>query len=167
ASANGRAKGFGFARYKNTAGYMAAVAEVAVDEVVRLERMWACVDAGLVINPDGALNQIEGAMIQAASFALKEQVRFENGKVANAPWESSPILRFSEVPEIELRLIAAPHEPALGLGEVAIGPTAAAIGNAVARALGVRIRNLPLTRERIMATLLAEDGEAHHPGRKI
>ena len=153
---DGRARGFGFARYKNRAAYMAAVAEVKVDAEVRLTRAWACVDAGLVINPDGAANQVEGGIIQAASWALKEQVRFADGRVAAASWDEYPILRFSEVPEIELRFIAAPNEPPLGLGEVSMGPTAAAIGNAVARALGVRIRDLPLTRERIMATLLNE-----------
>ena len=156
----GAAKGFGFARYKNIAGYMAAVAEVAVAEEVRLARIWACVDAGLVINPDGAASQVEGAIVQAASFALKEQVRFADGYVATATWEDYPILRFSEVPEIEIRFIEAPDEPALGLGEVGMGPTVAAIGNAVARALGARIRNLPLTRERIMATLLADNEPA-------
>jgi CO/xanthine dehydrogenase Mo-binding subunit len=118
--------------------------------------VWAAVDGGLVINPDGAANQIEGGIIQAASWALKEQVQFADGRVASDSWESYPILRFSEVPEVEIRFIAAPQEPALGLGEASLGPTAAAIGNAVARALGRRIRALPLTRERIMATLLAE-----------
>lgn len=154
--ANGRARGLGFGRYKNRAAYMAAVAEVEVDEEVRLTRVWACVDAGLVISPDGAANQIEGGIVQAASWALKERVRFADGGVATATWDDYPILRFSEVPEIDIRFIDAPHEPALGVGEAAIGPTAAAIGNAVARALGVRLRDLPLTRERIMATLLAE-----------
>jgi CO/xanthine dehydrogenase Mo-binding subunit len=152
----GRARGFAFARYKNRAAYMAAVAEVAVDAEVRLTRVWGCVDAGLVINPDGAANQVEGGIIQAASWALKEQVRFADGQVATTTWEAYPILRFSEVPEIELQFINAPNEPQLGLGEVAMGPTAGAIGNAVARALGVRLRALPLTRERIMATLLNE-----------
>jgi nicotinate dehydrogenase subunit B len=152
----GRARGFGFARYKNIAGYMAAVAEVDVGEEVRVRRVWAAVDAGLVINPDGAANQVEGAIIHATSWAVKEQVRFADGRVAAATWDDYPILRFSEVPEVEIRFIEAPDEPALGLGEVSMGPTAAAIGNAVARALGARIRDLPLTRERIMATLLAE-----------
>jgi CO/xanthine dehydrogenase Mo-binding subunit len=151
----GRARGFGFARYKNVAAYMAAVAEVDVGEEVRVRRVWAAVDAGLVVNPDGAANQVEGAIIHATSWALKEQVRFANGRVAASTWDDYPILRFSEVPEVEIRFIAAPDEPALGLGEVSMGPTAAAIGNAVARALGTRIRDLPLTRERIMTTLLA------------
>jgi nicotinate dehydrogenase subunit B len=152
---DGCAQGFGFARYKNRAAYAAVVAEVEVGDEVRLLRVWAAVDGGLVINPDGAANQIEGGIIQAASWALKEQVRFGDGRVASDSWESYPILRFSEVPEVDIRFIAAPHEPAVGLGEASLGPTAAAIGNAVARALGRRIRALPLTRERIMATLLA------------
>jgi CO/xanthine dehydrogenase Mo-binding subunit len=153
----GRARGFGFARYKNRAAYAAVVAEVEVDEQVRLTRVWAAVDAGLVINPDGAANQIEGGIIQAASWTLKEGVRFADGRVASDNWESYPILRFSEVPEIDIRFIEARHQPTLGLGEASLGPTAAAIGNAVARALGKRVRALPLTRERIMATLLAEN----------
>jgi nicotinate dehydrogenase subunit B len=156
ASDEGRARGFGFARYKNRAAYAAIVAEVEVDEMVRVTRVWAAVDAGLVINPDGAANQIEGGIIQATSWTLKERVRFEGGRVASDNWDDYPILRFSEVPEIEVRFIHAPDEPALGLGEASLGPTAAAIGNAVARALGTRIRDLPLTRERIMATLLAD-----------
>jgi nicotinate dehydrogenase subunit B len=118
--------------------------------------VWCAVDGGLIINPDGARNQIEGGIIQGASWTLKEQVRFSGGRIVSASWEDYPILRFSEVPEIEIALIEAPGEPALGLGEVAHGPIAAAIGNAVARALGARLRQLPLTRERIMAALLGE-----------
>ena len=152
----GKARGFGFARYKNIASFAAVVVEVSVDEQVRLERVWCCADAGLVINPDGARNQVEGGIIQGASFVLKERVRFEDGKVTATTWEDYPILRFSEVPEIDIRLVDAPNEPTLGLGEASVGPTGAAIGNAVARALGKRIRDLPLTRERIMATLLKE-----------
>jgi nicotinate dehydrogenase subunit B len=155
-SGEGRARGLGFARYKNRAAYAAVVAEVDVGDEVRLTRAWAAVDAGLVINPDGAANQIEGGIIQAASWTLKEAVRFADGRVASDTWEAYPILRFSEVPEIDIRFIDAQDQPALGLGEASLGPTAAAIGNAVARALGTRIRALPLTRERIAATLLAD-----------
>lgn len=152
---DGRALGFGFGRYKNLSAYMAAVAEVEVEEEVRLKRIWAAVDAGLVINPDGALNQVEGGIIQAASWTLKEQLRFDGGEVVSDTWETYPILRFSEVPEIEIRLMERTNEPAVGLGEAAVGPTTAAIANAVAAALGTRIRSLPLSRERIMETLLA------------
>jgi nicotinate dehydrogenase subunit B len=91
---DGRARGFGFARYKNRAAYAAVVAEVEVDEQVRLVRVWAAVDAGLVIKPDGAANQIEGGIIQAASWTLKEGVRFADGRVASDTWESYPTLHF-------------------------------------------------------------------------
>jgi CO/xanthine dehydrogenase Mo-binding subunit len=154
--AEGRARGFGFARYKNIASFAAVVVEVEVKEEVKLKRIWCAADAGLVINPDGARNQIEGGAIMGASFVMREQVKFKGGKVANSTWEDYPILRFSDIPEIEIELIDNPNEPALGLGEASVGPTGAAIGNAVARALGKRIRDLPLTRERIVATLLAE-----------
>ena len=152
----GQARGFGFGRYKNIAAFAAVVAEVEVAEEVRLKRVWCAADAGLVITPDGAKNQVEGGIIMGASFVMKERVRFADGKVATQNWDDYPILRFSEVPEIDIQLIDAPNEPALGLGEASVGPTGAAIGNAVARALGRRIRDLPLTRERIMATLLAD-----------
>jgi CO/xanthine dehydrogenase Mo-binding subunit len=152
----GRARGFGFARYKNIASFAAVVAEVEVDEDVRLKKIWCAADAGLVISPDGAKNQIEGGIIQGASFVLREQVRFAGGKVATASWDDYPILRFGDIPEIEVELVEAQDQPALGLGEASVGPTGAAIGNAVARALGKRIRDLPLTREKIMATLLNE-----------
>ena len=152
----GRARGFGFARYKNIAAFVAVVAEVEVDQEVRLKHIWAAADCGLCINPDGARNQVEGGAIHGASFVMKERVRFADGKVALKTWEDYPILRFSEIPEIEIALIDNPNEPALGLGEGAVGPTGAAIGNAVARALGKRVRDLPLTRDRIMDTLLKE-----------
>ena len=151
----GRGIGLGMARYKNRGGYAAVVAELEVEEEVRLAKMWCAADGGLIINPDGAANQIEGGMIQAASWTLKEQVRFADGGVASTDWASYPILKFSEVPEIEVRLVDARNEAPLGLGEIAHGPTAAAIGNAVAYALGARIRDLPLTRERIAAALLS------------
>jgi nicotinate dehydrogenase subunit B len=152
----GRARGFGFARYKNIASFAAVVVELEVDEEIRLKKIWCAADAGLVIAPDGAKNQIEGGIIQGASFVMREQVRFEDGKVATATWDDYPILRFSDIPEIEIELVDNPDEPTLGLGEASVGPTGAAIGNALARALGKRVRDLPLTRERIMATLLSD-----------
>jgi CO/xanthine dehydrogenase Mo-binding subunit len=152
----GRARGFGFARYKNIASFAAVVVELEVDEAISLKKVWCAADAGLVIAPDGARNQVEGGIIQGASFVMREQVRFEHGRVTNQSWDDYPILRFSDIPEIEIELIDNPNEPTLGLGEASVGPTGAAIGNALARALGKRIRDLPLTRERIMATLLTE-----------
>lgn len=152
----GRARGFGFARYKNIASFAAVVVELEVENDIRLKKIWCAADAGLVIAPDGARNQIEGGIIQGASFVMRELIKFEDGRVATRSWDDYPILRFSDIPEIEIELIDNPNEPTLGLGEASVGPTGAAIGNALARALGKRVRDLPLTRDKIMATLLAE-----------
>ena len=151
----GRGRGIAFARYKNRAAYAAVVVELDVEEMIRLRHVWCASDAGLAVNPDGVINQLEGGIIQSASWVLKEQVRFDNG-VSSFDWETYPVLKFSEVPEIDIELINTKDEAPLGVGEATAGPTAAAIGNAVSHALGARIRDLPLTRERIMATLLKE-----------
>jgi CO/xanthine dehydrogenase Mo-binding subunit len=151
----GHGRGIAFARYKNRAAYSAVVVELDVEETISLRHVWCATDAGLVINPDGVINQLEGGIIQSASWVLKEQVRFDNG-VSSIDWETYPVLLFSEVPEIDIELINTTDEVPLGVGEVTAGPTAAAIGNAVSHALGARIRDLPLTRERIMTTLLKE-----------
>ncbi|HZP76485.1 MAG TPA: molybdopterin cofactor-binding domain-containing protein [Pseudolabrys sp.] len=153
-SGTGRGRGIGFARYKDRAAYAAVVVELEADETIRLLKMWCATDAGLVINPDGAINQLEGGMIQAASWVLKEQVRLDREGVISRDWETYPVLRFSEVPEIEVELVKSDSDVPLGAGEASGGPTAAAIGNAVSHALGVRVRDMPLTRERLMATLL-------------
>lgn len=150
---SGRGLGMAFARYKNTAAYCAVAASVTVDEVVKVDRVWCVADAGLVVNPDGGRNQLEGGIIQALSWTLKEQVRFDAHGIASIDWDGYPILRFSEVPEIEAELVDGAGNPALGLGECSCGPTAAAVGNAVAHALGVRIHDMPLTRERILAAM--------------
>jgi len=152
---SGRGRGIAFARYKNRAAYAAVVVDLSVEEEIRLNHVWCASDAGLVINPDGVTNQLEGGIIQSASWVLKEQVRLDNG-VASFDWETYPVLKFSEVPEIDIELINTKSEVPLGVGEVTAGPTAAAIGNAVSHALGARIRDLPLTRDRIMAALLKE-----------
>jgi nicotinate dehydrogenase subunit B len=152
---SGCGRGIGFARYKNLAAYAAIVAEVETQEEVRLVRVWCAADAGFVINPDGAKNQLEGGIVQAASWALKEGVRLDRCGIAGRDWEGYPVLSFSEVPEITVELIEPTADRApLGIGEAAGGPTVAAIGNAVAHALGIRLRDLPLSRERVMAALL-------------
>jgi CO/xanthine dehydrogenase Mo-binding subunit len=155
AGGSGTGKGIGFARYKNRSAYAAVVVEVEVETEVRLRRVWCAADAGLIINPDGAINQLEGGIIMAASMTLKEQVRIGEAGISSLNWNDYPILRFSEIPEIECRLIDAKDEAPLGMGECTMGPTAAAIGNAVAHALSARIRDMPFTRERIAAALLA------------
>ena len=151
--AEGRGHGIGFARYKNLGAYCAAVAEVEVGHDVRVERLILAVDVGLVINPDGVINQIEGGAIQSTSWTLKEQVKLGGRGIASLGWEDYPILKFSEAPVVEVELIDRPELPAVGAGEAAQGPTAAAIANAVAHALGLRMRDLPLTHERIAAAI--------------
>lgn len=152
-SGTGRAKGIGFARYKNKSAYCAVVVEVEVEEIVRVTRVWCAVDAGFVINPDGARNQVEGGIVQSLSWCLKEAVRSEDGMVCSRDWDSYPILQFSEVPEIETSFIVDRDAEALGVGETSQGPAAAALGNAVSRALGIRLRDMPFTRARLLAAL--------------
>jgi CO/xanthine dehydrogenase Mo-binding subunit len=152
--AEGRGHGIGFARYKNLGAYCAAVAEVEVGHDVRVNRLILAVDVGLVINPDGVINQIEGGAIQSTSWTLKEQVKLGVRGIASLGWEDYPILKFSEVPVVEVELIDRPELPAVGAGEAAQGPTAAAIANAVAHALGLRMRDLPLTHERIAMAII-------------
>jgi CO/xanthine dehydrogenase Mo-binding subunit len=140
--------GIGYARYKGTAGYCAAVAEVAADTDVAVRRLWLAVDVGRVINPDGLRNQVEGGAVQSASWALRERVTFDREKITSVNWDTYPILRFSEVPEVAVRVVAS-SEPETGAGELAQGPVAGAIGNALADAVGVRVRDLPLTRDQV------------------
>ena len=146
--------GLGFARYKNTSGYCAVMVRVEVGKEVRVTHVQAVADIGEVISHDGALNQIEGGIIQSLSWTLKEAARLEGTRAAAENWLDYPILRFSEVPELEVHLIDRPDEAPLGAGEVAQGPAAAAVGNAVRAVLGVTIRDLPLTREAVMRALL-------------
>jgi nicotinate dehydrogenase subunit B len=146
---DGIGHGAGVARYSGIAGYCAAVAEVEADTDIRLRRLWLAVDVGRVINPDGVINQVEGGAVQSASWTLREQVRFGRDKITSAGWDSYPILRFTDTPEVMVHIVAAPGEAEVGTGEVAQGPVAGAIGNAVADAVGVRVRDLPLTRERV------------------
>jgi CO/xanthine dehydrogenase Mo-binding subunit len=150
----GRGLGLAWSRYKNKAAYACVAVELEVDRAIVLRRVWCAADAGLVINPDGARNQLEGGIVHAASMTLKEQVTLDGDGITSLDWDRYPIMRFSEVPEIEAVIIDNPDMPTLGMGECTFGPTAAAIGNAVYHALGVRIRDMPLTRDRIAAALV-------------
>jgi CO/xanthine dehydrogenase Mo-binding subunit len=143
--------GIGFAKYKNLGAYCAVVAEIEAEREIRVRRLVAAVDVGLVINPDGVANQIEGGAIQATSWTLKEAVRFDRVRVTSSTWEDYPILKFSEVPAVEVEIVSRRDAPSVGAGEAAQGPTAAAITNAVYDALGARVRDLPITPERIAA----------------
>ena len=148
-----RGRGMGFARYKNGAIYVAEIAEVEIREVVTVKRVWAAIDAGLVINPDGLINQTEGGIIQTVSWALKEAVQYDDTRILTRNWEDYPILTFEEVPEVRVTIVNRPDMPPLGAGEGAQGPTCSAIANAICNAMGVRLRDMPFTRERVLAAL--------------
>jgi CO/xanthine dehydrogenase Mo-binding subunit len=153
----GTGRGFAFARYKNLGAYAAIAVEVSVDHEsgrVRLVRATAAVDSGQTINPDGIRNQIEGGILQSTSWTLYESVTFDRTRITSRDWSSYPILRFSAVPDsVEVHVIDRPGQPFLGTGEAAQGPAAAAIGNALADASGVRVRDLPMTAERVKAAI--------------
>jgi CO/xanthine dehydrogenase Mo-binding subunit len=138
-----RGRGIGFARYKNGAIYVAEIAEVEIREVVQVKRVWAAIDAGLVINPDGLINQTEGGIIQTISWALKEAVQYDDTRILTRTWEDYPILTFEEVPEVRVTIVNRPDMPPLGAGEGAQGPTCSAIANAIYNAMGVRLRDMP------------------------
>lgn len=155
---DGVGRGIGFARYKNTGAYCAVVAEIEAAAEIRVRRLTVACDVGLAVDPDGVANQMEGGAIQATSWVLKEEVRFDRMGVTSTDWDAYPILRFSEVPAVSVHIVSS-AAPSLGAGEASVGPTAAAIGNAVASALGVRVRQLPLRADRVIAAF-DEDGEA-------
>src|SRR5947199_10861280 len=116
----------------------------------RLVRAVAAVDGGQVVNPDGLINQIEGAILQSMSWTLYESVSFDDTRITSIDWQTYPILRFNSVPEsVEVHIINRPGQPFLGAGETGQGPAAASITNAIADASGKRLRDLPLTRKRI------------------
>jgi CO/xanthine dehydrogenase Mo-binding subunit len=147
--------GFGvaFARYKNIGNYAAVIAQVEIAQTIRVKKVYAAIDCGLIINPDGALNQIEGGIVQSTSWTLKEQLQFDRTRITSLNWDDYPILTFSEVPQVAVEFIERPEEPALGVGEGVTGPVPAAIANAVANAMGIRVKRLPLSKENIVAAM--------------
>jgi nicotinate dehydrogenase subunit B len=121
---------------------------------VRIPRVVATADSGQAVSPNGIRNQIEGGILQSASWTLREQVGFDKTRVTSRDWSSYPILRFSEMPEsVEVHVIDRPGQPFLGTGEASQGPTAAAIANALAQATGTRLRELPLNRDKVKAAM--------------
>jgi CO/xanthine dehydrogenase Mo-binding subunit len=154
---SGRGRGFAFARYKNLAAYCAIALEAEVEHETgrtRLVRAVAAIDSGDAVNPDGLINQIEGAILQSASWTLYESVSFDDTRITSVDWSTYPILRFDAVPDsIDVHIIDRPGQPFLGSGETGQGPAGAALANAIADATGKRLRDLPLTRHRIKAAI--------------
>ena len=155
--ARGQGRGFAFARYKNLGAYCAVALSLRVEHEtgqIRLGRIVAAVDSGQAVNPDGIRNQIEGAIVQAASWTLYEQVRFDRKRFLSRDWSGYPIMRFPAVPEsIAVHIVPRPGQPFLGTGEAGQGPTSAAIANAVRDAVGVRLRDVPLSAPKVKAAI--------------
>jgi len=153
--------GIAYARYKSKGAYCAVVAEVEVTHQVNVRRLWVVADIGEVIHADGAISQLEGGAIQSTSWALKEQARWDSNNITSTQWAAYPILRFSEVPQVQVHLMQGHSQnsgslnPPLGAGEATQGPTTAAIANAVFHAVGVRVRHLPLTPDNLAKAALA------------
>ena len=151
-----RGRGLSFLRYENTKTYVALIVDVLIDRTsntIRVERITAAADSGLIITPDGILNQLEGAILQGASWALKERVRFDRQRVTSRDWSSYPILTFPELPEIDIVLLNHPELPPMGAGEAALPPVPAAIANAFFNATGKRLRELPFDSAQVKAAL--------------
>jgi CO/xanthine dehydrogenase Mo-binding subunit len=151
-----RGRGFAYVHYKHNEAYVAMAMEVAVERSsgrIKVERVACAFDCGQIINPDGARGQVEGSILQTLSRALMEEVQFDRSRVTSLDWQSYPILRFPEVPKLEIALIDRPTEPPVGAGEAACTTVAAALANAVFDATGARLRTIPFTPERVKATL--------------
>jgi CO/xanthine dehydrogenase Mo-binding subunit len=145
--------GLAWARYKNSGAWCAVAARVQAGETLRVLNLDVAVDVGQVIDLDGVINQTEGGALQSMSWTLKESVAFDHTRVLTRSWGDYPVLRFSEVPQVTVHVIDRPEQPALGAGESAQGPVAAALGNALFNALGVRVRQLPLNQDHILQAL--------------
>ena len=139
-------------RYKQAENYVAIAMETAVDQEtgnITVRRVTCAHDCGLVVNPDGLRNQIEGCILQTLSRTLHEEVQFDKSKVTSVDWVRYPILKFSEAPAVEVALIDKPTLPPIGAGEAATAPVAAALANSIFDATGVRLRNVPFTAQRM------------------
>ena len=149
-SEEGAGWGIGFAKYKNTAAYCAVLARIGIQERIRVSEVYVTIDGGEIINPDGVINQTEGGILQALSWTLYEEIKFDGPVVATETWLDYPILPFTDVPQIEVQLVHQPDCPPLGCAEAAQGPMAAAIGNAVFRSIGVHACDMPLTHDALI-----------------
>ena len=150
--AEGEGWGMALAQYKNLQCYCAVIVNLAVDRrsgQIAFKRVVIAADAGQVVNPDGLSNQLEGGFVQAASWTLFEEVKFDARGITSVDWETYPILGFDSAPKIETVILNRPEMPMLGAGEAAQNPTPAAIANAIYAAVGLRLRDIPFTPEKL------------------
>ena len=157
-----RGRGVAYVKYNNKITYVGLVAEVEVNKrtgKIRVTDVWCSHDCGQVINPDGAINQIEGGIVQTVSRTLLEEVKFDRSRVTSVDWNSYPILRFPDVPNVHVELINRPEETPWGAGEMSATVVPAAISNAVYDAIGVRLRSVPFTKEKVLAAMRGQRGQ--------
>jgi nicotinate dehydrogenase subunit B len=158
-AATARGRGIAYIHYKHQETYVAMGMEVAVERAsgrIRVERVACAHDCGLIINPDGVRAQVEGCILQTLSRTLFEEVTFDRSGVTSVDWQSYPILTFAGVPKLDIDLIQRLDLPPVGAGEAATTPVPAALGNAVFDAIGVRLRRVPFTPERVRAAIAGE-----------
>jgi nicotinate dehydrogenase subunit B len=146
----GWGRGLAYARYKNTGAFCAVVVELVVADKVKLHKLWMAADLGHVVDANGAINQLEGGALQAASWALCETAHLSPQGITSNDWTRYPILKFSDMPEVSVALMPGADHASLGAGECSSGPTCAAIANAIFDALGVRVRSMPFTPDNLM-----------------
>ena len=158
---DGWGRGLAYARYKNTGAWCAVVVELVVAEKVRLHKVWIAADLGHVVDAEGAVNQLEGGALQAASWALCEAAQLSPQGVTSNDWSRYPILKFSDMPDVQVHLMHTPDQPSLGAGECSSGPCCAAIANAIFDAIGVRVRCMPFTPDNLMRAI--EHHDSHNP----
>jgi nicotinate dehydrogenase subunit B len=150
------AKGRGIALGTHLTSYGAAVAEIEVDKEsgrIVAKHMYGALDVGLAVNPAFVENQITGMLVQATSRILMEEVTFTETNVTSLDWDTYPILRFEECPEVTAIVVQQLNEKSDAAGEEVVGPAAAAIANALFDATGVRLQEYPLTPKRVLAAL--------------
>jgi len=153
-----RGRGVSFVKYDNDRTFVALVAEVEVNRKtggIRVTDVWCSHDCGQIVNPDGAINQIEGGIVQTISRTLLEELQFDRTHVTSTDWASYPILRFPDVPRIRVNLINRPEMPLWGAGEMAPTVVPSAISNAVFDATGVRLRSVPFLPAKVKAAGVA------------
>jgi CO/xanthine dehydrogenase Mo-binding subunit len=158
-----RGRGMSYVHYKDNETFVAMGIEAAVERAsgqIKVERVVCAHDCGQIINPDGVRAQVEGSILQTLSRVLLEEVQFDRSHVLSVDWLSYPILRFSDVPNLEIDLVDRPNEPPFGAGEAACAPVGAALANAVYDAVGVRLRTVPFTPERVKAALNSKASRA-------
>ena len=161
ATNSARGRGVAYVHYKHVETYVAMGVELAVDRqsgVISVAKVWCAHDCGQIINPDGVRAQVEGCIIQTLSRTLHEETLFDRSRVTSTDWASYPVLRFPEVPQIEIELVDRPNDPPLGAGEAACSCVPGAVGNAVFAATGARLRTIPMTPKRVLAALREAGG---------